>query len=564
EGYFGQVRTEINFYAQTQVLIGAMKAFEGAFSLMPSQLDVSLEESKLRGYYKEEVMPNLLRFDKGLVGVDSIFPKEPRSVLLQAHYLTKNKTPYKFTDYHGVHQKYHSILSTFMKTYGYYDIFLVEDKTGYIVYSVNKEIDFATSLLTGAYANTHLGQLFRQIRYSGIKSQTIMSDFGYYLPSNYMPSAFIATPIFDGETKIGTLIFQLPIHKLDAITTSNKEWKEEGYGETGECYIIGSDCRMRTNSRFVLENTSQLVSELQSAHGDANEIRKVADLKTTVLYNVNCNPTIQHALAGISGAQQTSDYRGKDVLSSFTPLKIGDVHWVLLAEIDVEEAFGPVKAFGLRSFFVVIVLTLAIILAAFFISNALSKPISDLVKSTKEIGSGNLTIPTLYSAEDELGGLIHSFNDMVVALQRQRFELFEKQDEISAQMEEITSQRDEILSKNVQLEEKQLQILKQKEDLNLLNEKISKINETLEEKVNERTLALKLQNEKLFEYAHLNSHQLRAPVATILGLLKVITTVKDPEELARCLSMLELTVQKLDETVHLIQETIDKAEYRDG
>ena len=46
----------------------------------------------------------------------------------------------------------------------YYDIFLVEPDTGHIVYSVFKEVDFATSLLTGPYAETNFAEVFRAAR----------------------------------------------------------------------------------------------------------------------------------------------------------------------------------------------------------------------------------------------------------------------------------------------------------------------------------------------------------------------------------------------------------------
>jgi hypothetical protein len=40
--------------------------------------------------------------------------------------------------------------------------------------------------------------------------------------------------------------------------------------------------------------------------------------------------------------------------------------------------------------------------------------------------------------------------------------------------------------------------------------------------------------------------------------------IDDPAEIKRCVELLDKTVRNLDDTVHLIQETIDKAEYLGG
>mgnify|MGYP002625914255 CR=1 FL=1 len=52
---------------------------------------------------------------------------------------------------------------------------------------------------------------------------------------------------------------------------------------------------------------------------------------------------------------------------------------------------------------------------------------------------------------------------------------------------------------------------------------IQRINENLEEIVHERTVALKKKNKALEEYAFINAHKLRSPVASILGLIDILT-----------------------------------------
>jgi signal transduction histidine kinase len=54
------------------------------------------------------------------------------------------------------------------------------------------------------------------------------------------------------------------------------------------------------------------------------------------------------------------------------------------------------------------------------------------------------------------------------------------------------------------------------------NEEIVALNENLEKIVNARTEKIKIQMSQLESYAHMNSHEVRAPVARILGLMNLI------------------------------------------
>jgi PAS domain-containing protein len=72
-------------------------------------------------------------------------------------------------------------------------------------------------------------------------------------------------------------------------------------------------------------------------------------------------------------------------------------------------------------------------------------------------------------------------------------------------------------------------------------------------------LLIQAQNEQLLKIAHLQSHQIRGPVATILGLLHLLNKNTLTEENAQLISYLEISACKLDETIHRIVETSEKA-----
>lgn len=91
-------------------------------------------------------------------------------------------------------------------------------------------------------------------------------------------------------------------------------------------------------------------------------------------------------------------------------------------------------------------------------------------------------------------------------------------------------------------------------------EEIKGINDNLESLVEERTLELQKKNEALEEYAFINAHKLRAPVASILGLMNLITKQELNEETRQITEHMKGATEKLDEIVTAITKAIERGE----
>ena len=84
---------------------------------------------------------------------------------LQSLYITDNPNPTGKKDdlddaedgstYSAAHKKYHPSVRTFLRERDYYDIFLF-DLDGNLIYTVFKELDYATNLASGKYKDTGL------------------------------------------------------------------------------------------------------------------------------------------------------------------------------------------------------------------------------------------------------------------------------------------------------------------------------------------------------------------------------------------------------------------------
>jgi ligand-binding sensor domain-containing protein len=115
-----------------------------------------------------------------------------------------------------------------------------------------------------------------------------------------------------------------------------------------------------------------------------------------------------------------------------------------------------------------------------------------------------------------------------------------------------------VRTREVQLQNEEIQV--QNEEIFAQAEEIKGINENLEMLVHERTAELERKNKALEEYAFINAHKLRSPVASILGLVNLISKTEMNDEGKEINKRLQQTADELDTIVRSITKTIEQAE----
>ncbi|WP_333820678.1 two-component regulator propeller domain-containing protein [Ohtaekwangia sp.] len=135
-------------------------------------------------------------------------------------------------------------------------------------------------------------------------------------------------------------------------------------------------------------------------------------------------------------------------------------------------------------------------------------------------------------------------NELLQKLVTERtHELAHQNEELRQSQEEISAQRDLVTAQNEELEEARLTIEQQ-------NYQIRSRNATLEAEVEERTRDLEEYNQQLEQFAYISAHNLRAPVARILGLGYVLEiTRNNPDEREQILDKIVYTTRELDRVV---------------
>lgn len=88
---------------------------------------------------------------------------------------------------------------------------------------------------------------------------------------------------------------------------------------------------------------------------------------------------------------------------------------------------------------------------------------------------------------------------------------------------------------------------------------IENLNQSLEAKVEKRTMRLREQNQKLREFAFVNSHVLRAPVSRILGLVNLLIRAELPKTDKEVVYHLEESAKELDTVIRNLSVTLREA-----
>lgn len=280
--------------------------------------------------------------------------------------------------YSKVHAHFHPWFRHFLRQRGYYDIFLFAPN-GDLVYTVFKELDYATNLNTGKWKDSDLGNAFRTARDNPREDAQFFFDFKPYAPSHGAAASFISQPMLDDNGNlIGVLVFQMPIERINNIMQV-----AAGMGQSGETYIVGQDYLMRSDSRFSEESTI---------------------LKTEVT-----GKTVDLALKGEKGVEIVEDYRGINVMSAYGPLDFMGTRWAILAEIDEEEVMIPVNEMIEEALIQMAIWVLIMTIIGFLIARNISKPISELATVMGELAKDNFDVD-IPSTErgDELGKMAAS------------------------------------------------------------------------------------------------------------------------------------------------------------
>jgi len=563
EDYFDTIHKQVQTLSNNQMTLDAMRLFKESFATYKDERNEAATDyrEQLSAYYQGDFSEEYRKRNNNQQPDSSawITQLDSDSVALQHKMIVANSNPLgeknQLSDlqdnstYNQAHKKYHPIFNDFLQKFGYYDIFLVDSDSGDIIYSVFKEIDYTTSLKEGAYANTGLGEVFRQANQATSNDFVAISDFSSYPPSYQNPASFIASPIFEEGKKIGVLIFQMPIDNINDIMTHHQKWAESGLGESGETYLVAQDKTLRSMSRFLIEDKAAYLKALSESGVAQQTLDAINSKETSIGLQPVRTAGVDKALSGSVGFDIYPDYRNVPVLSSYAPVKIAGLNWVIISEIDAAEAFAPAHALSQKilmlSVITIIVLVAAGIAVGIAFAIATTKPIIKLSQIIHEIEkNADLTRRIDIRSDDEIGMaatalnlMMEKFHTGILQVSRASLDIASASEETSA----ITNQtRDIIFEQKSQTEQVAAAITQMNSAVQEVSMNISSSAEAAEDANKETIAGSKMVNQTIVDIQELSRyienaagiiHLLEKESANISTVMDVIKTVAEQTNL---------------------------------
>ena len=421
---------QILLLSARQSTIDAMRDFRQAYRQLGDATLATTESQKLEDFYRNEFLPLL---DKNVMGVpvlEQYLPTRPAERYLQYHYIIDNPDPYEKkqgltiapTDtsaYGKAHAKHHKNFTRITNIFGFGDMYLIDAETQDIVYSFQKTTDFGTNLTTGPYANTKMSNQARSLLNSKDNDDFRFAGFEPFRPNLGKPEGFVMSPVFDGPEMLGILVVEFPIDRFNKVLTGNYGWREEGLGNTGECFLVGSDGTLRSDSRFMHEDPQGFIQNLRQSNIPSQIVDQIASQGTPTCALPVDSQSVKAALRGQSGIAKTIGYLGEPVLSAYGPLEIGTTRWAVITEIDAVEADAPIQSFRRTVIIMATGMALGVTLLALISASMLTRPLRLLNEGARRLAAGETDVRVDLDSHDEFGELGRVFNQMSESISRQ-------------------------------------------------------------------------------------------------------------------------------------------------
>lgn len=277
-------------------------------------------------------------------------------------------------------------LTTFLQTYGYHDIYLL-DLEGNILFTLVDDQLRGYNIITGDLADTRFSEAYKKTRETG---EPVFSDIEFWGPGQDEAAGFLVQTMMkdlgEGQkAKIGVMALQVTMGQINEIMK-----EEMGETRTGETFLVGEDLKMRSDSRLSKESTV-LKAEVKT--------------KGTLRWRNN-EPGIESYI----------NHREQQVLGGNYKLesleKLG-VHWGLIAEISEAEAVVSARDLQLKVIVVVIATIVVVFLVAILAAGRIVRPILKLTGWARQVAIGDLSYEETKDQKNEIGQMNRSFRQVV-------------------------------------------------------------------------------------------------------------------------------------------------------
>ncbi|MEP6844093.1 MAG: adenylate/guanylate cyclase domain-containing protein [Pseudolysinimonas sp.] len=390
------------------------------------------QEAQLQSYFTDDFGPKLQKATGKTADASSFLPSDPAARYLLYHYALA-KDPTGIGDagdgsaWSAASAKFHDYLSRMATLLKFGDVALI-DPNGRVVYTVGKHVDLGASLTSGPYSFTSLATGFDQAMSQNRLDSVVFTDFTPYAPALDSPTAWVVAPLAGADNIVGAIAVQLPASRIDEVMTGGLSWQKSGLGTTGETYLVGDDGYMRSLSRDLAENPRAYLKEAMASGLTKQQASQAVASKESLGIQPVKTEAVKRAQQGKTGTITTNGYLGGSTVAAYAPLNLPDpnLRWVIVAEIDTDEALGPVNDFTARLAISAAIIVAIVSIISVIIAGAAVRPLRRLRDAARRIAAGESGVQVVPGGSDELADVESAFNDMSRSLEL-RAQLIEQQ-----------------------------------------------------------------------------------------------------------------------------------------
>lgn len=435
ENHLKDIDKKMSAYSIDASIVTYMQKFSTYYQTDKRQLtDISDQKQNLVAFYNGPYAATYKKWNGiNAPAADFIVSKLANiDIALQNSYLALNEAdfgekhnlinPEDGSTYANAHDEGHRVLQSLFEKLDVEDIYLVDPK-GNIVYSVQKNPDFATNLREGPYKNSNLARAYVSAIDSEDYEHVAVSDIEPYAGNFNQPSMFFASPIQDLDEEdafeiLGVMVLKVKLKAINTIMNSNASWENIGMGKTGEVYLIGNDSALRSDARAMLEIKDKYLEDLAGINVKADLI-KLIDLQATSSNRTKIeNEVINLAISDATGTGIFDSPFGKETIAAYAPINFHELGWGIVSGIETSEAFAAseelvseIKLSGL--ILTAVMISIAIVVGVLF-STMITRPIIKMSRTMREIEqTSDLTKRIEIKKKDELGTMAEAMNNML-------------------------------------------------------------------------------------------------------------------------------------------------------
>lgn len=417
---FATIENAVRLGAMNETSKQAAVAFtEGFAELQAQELDAAASAA-VDGYYADTFAAQLSEATGKDVDGSTFTPKDAAAQYLQYHYVIPYETwedAIKVDDagdgsaWSAAHAQYHPYYRAMTELQAFEDVLMI-DTAGNVVYTAYKGVDLGTNLIDGPYRMSNLAGAYREAMSSNIVGDVVLADFAGYSPSLGNPAGWAVTPIAVDGTVIGALAVELPIDRINDVMTVSGEWADSGLGATGETYLVGRDGFMRSISRQLHDSPEDYAKAAIAAGLSPAAAALSVQNGNTLLQQTIGGDAVTRALTGESGTLLADDYLGRSSLTSYAPVNVDGLNWVIIAQESYEEAMAPVEDFTRNLILSTAAMIIFVCLLSLVLAQVFVRPLRRLKEAANRIAKGDEGVQVDAGTSDELADVATAFNDM--------------------------------------------------------------------------------------------------------------------------------------------------------